>query len=36
VGDETQQSGCTMAVEESAAQAVIARIRRATTCHVNY
>jgi hypothetical protein len=35
-GDETQQSGCTMAVEESAAHAVIARIRRATTCHVNY
>jgi hypothetical protein len=35
-GDETQQSGCTMVVEESAAHAVIARIRRATTCHVNY
>ena len=35
-GDDTQQSGCTMAVQESAAHAVIARIRRATTCHVNY
>jgi hypothetical protein len=35
-GDETQQSGCTMAMEESVANTVIARIRRATTCHVNY
>ena len=34
--DETQQSECTMAVEELATHTVIARIRRATTCHVDY